>query len=59
MPISTNKLYRCPKCGYEKTIFQGDIIVSFQTCSKCQEMMELMGNAPSDSVDFFKRLFKT
>lgn len=58
MPISTNKLYRCPKCGYTKTIFQGDVIVSFPTCPKCEEMMELVGDSPSDGIDFLRRLFK-
>lgn len=47
MPITTYKLYRCPKCGYEKKELQGDVIVSLPACPKCQVAMDLVGNAPS------------
>ena len=58
MPIATYKLYKCPKCEYKKTIFQGDIITSFPVCSKCKEMMELEANdTKNDLVVFLKSLF--
>ena len=41
MPISSYKRFKCPKCGYTKTIYCGDVILFFPLCDKCQSVMEL------------------
>jgi predicted Zn-ribbon and HTH transcriptional regulator len=43
MPIASYKKYICPKCGYEKYIYGGDVIMTFPRCPKCQSVMELKG----------------
>ena len=58
MPIATYKCYKCPKCAYTKTLFQGDVITSFPICPKCKETMQITGDAPNDAVNFFKNLLK-
>ena len=60
MPIATHKLYKCPKCGYTKTIYQGDAITSFPICPKCKEMMELVGDSEkaNDIFDSLSSWFK-
>jgi len=46
MPIATPKLYKCPKCGYETIVYQGDVLTPSdlnQICPKCKTKMELCG----------------
>ena len=58
MPIATYNHYQCPKCGYEKTLLQGDVLTSLPICPKCKEMMELVGDTPTKGVrEFFVRWF--
>ena len=57
MPIATYKLYKCPKCGSEKTLYQGDVLTSFPMCKKCHCYMELQGDAPQTIFTILKRSF--
>lgn len=58
MPIATYKLYKCPQCKTEKTIFQGDVITSFPICKRCDCEMELKGDAPKSVFNILKKIMK-
>ena len=50
MPIATYKRYQCPKCGYTKTVLQGDVLTSFPQCPKCKTMMVFKEEIPPNSA---------
>ena len=60
MPIAQTITYKCPKCGYKKTIIQGDVIYPtdgiIPLCPKCKTMMVVSNDTESlmkTIVDFF------
>ena len=61
MPIAREVIYECPKCGYEVTEYQGDVITLsdlIKICPKCGTKMEMKfgGKSILDKiVDIFKK----
>jgi len=64
MPVGKYVIYKCPKCGYKVTKFQGDVLYSgFDICPKCGSKMKVISssfNMPIGSiiVDIFRKIFK-
>jgi acetyl-CoA carboxylase beta subunit len=57
MPIARYKLYKCPQCKATRTLYQGDAIMSFPMCEKCDYPMDLQGDVPQGIFDLVKRIF--
>ena len=61
MPIAREVIYECPKCGYEISEYQGDVITLsdlIKTCPKCGSKMEMEFEGKSileKILDIFKR----
>ena len=61
MPIAREITYKCPKCGYEVTEYQGDVIILsdlIKICPKCGTKMEIKFGRKSildKIIDIFKK----
>jgi len=56
MPVGKYVTYKCPKCGYKVTKFQGDeIYPGIDRCPKCGSKMKMVNSSISMPVSYMIR----